>query len=99
MLKKLVIYILAFLLFSFSVSAQEVERPKITSGAYVLYNPDNNEVVEDINGNKKMYPASLTKMMTALVAYENCENLDSEIVTVSENAVKSIYGTTLLRRI
>ena len=94
MLKKLVIFSIVLSLFSFSVSAEEVKRPEITSKAYVLYNPDNDEVVEDINGNKKMYPASLTKMMTALVAFESFENLDSEIVTVSENAVKSIYGTS-----
>lgn len=81
-------------LFTFSVSADEIKQPEITSAAYVLYNPDNNEVVESINGTKKMYPASLTKMMTALVTYENCKNLDGEVITVSENAVKSIYGTS-----
>ncbi len=37
---------------------------------------------------KKIYPASLTKLMTAILVVENCE-LD-EIVTVSENAVKSV---------
>ncbi len=94
MLKKLVIFSIVLSIFTLSVSADEIKRPEITSKAYVLYNPDNDEVVEDINGNKKMYPASLTKMMTALVAFESCENLDSEIVTVSENAVKSIYGTS-----
>lgn len=94
MLKKFVIFSIVFSIFAFSVSAEEIKKPEITSKAYVLYNPDNDEVVESLNGNKKMYPASLTKMMTALVAYENCENLDREIITVSENAVKSIYGTS-----
>ncbi len=93
-MKKFIIFIIVLSLFTFSVSADEIKQPEITSAAYVLYNPDNNEVVEDINGNKKMYPASLTKMMTALVAYESYEDLDSEIITVSENAVKSIYGTS-----
>ena len=41
-----------------------------------------------------MYPASLTKMMTALISYEMCSDLDGDIITVSENAVKSIYGTS-----
>ena len=93
-MKKFIIFIIVLSLFTFSVSADEIKQPEITSASYVLYNPDNNEVVEDINGNKKMYPASLTKMMTALVAYESYEDLDSEIITVSENAVKSIYGTS-----
>lgn len=37
---------------------------------------------------EKIYPASITKLMTAILVVENCE-LD-EIVTVSENAVKSV---------
>ena len=37
---------------------------------------------------EKIYPASLTKLMTAILVVENCE-LD-EIVTVSENAVLSV---------
>lgn len=37
---------------------------------------------------KKIYPASVTKLMTAILVLENCE-LD-EIVTVSENAVFSV---------
>lgn len=94
MLKKFIVLFLLLALFIFPVSAEEIERPDITSRAYVLYNPDNNEVVESFNGSKKMYPASLTKMMTALVAYEMCDDLDGEIITVSENAVTSIYGTS-----
>jgi D-alanyl-D-alanine carboxypeptidase (penicillin-binding protein 5/6) len=93
-LKKFIVFIIVLSLFTFSVSADEIKQPEITSAAYVLYNPDNNEVVESINGTKKMYPASLTKMMTALVTYENCKNLDGEVITVSENAIKSIYGTS-----
>ncbi len=94
MLRKLIVFSLVFSFFVFSVSAEEIKKPEITSGAYVLYNPDNNEVVESFNGNKKMYPASLTKMMTALISYEMCSDLDNDIITVSENAVKSIYGTS-----
>lgn len=37
---------------------------------------------------EKIYPASITKLMTAILVVENCE-LD-EIVTVSENAVRSV---------
>ncbi len=92
MFKKFIVLVLIALILVFSVNAEEIERPKITSKSYVLYNPDNDEAVESENGNTKMYPASLTKIMTALVSYEMCDDLD-EIITVSENAVKSIYGT------
>lgn len=93
MLKKILILFLTLLIFSFSITVRAVVKPKITSRAYVLYNPDNNQVVESVNGDAKMYPASLTKMLTALVAYEMCEDLDNETAVVSENAIKSIYGT------
>ncbi len=93
MFKRLLAIFLIASVFVFSVSAKEVEKPEITSKAYVLYNPDNDEVVESVNGKEKMYPASLTKMLTALVVYELCDNLE-EVITVSENAVKSIYGTS-----
>lgn len=45
------------------------------------------------NGDQKAYPASTTKVLTALVVLENCD-LD-EIVQVSDNAIDSIIGSTL----
>ena len=46
------------------------------------------KILYERNINDKIYPASLTKLMTAILVVENCE-LD-EIVTVSENAVFSV---------
>ncbi len=95
MFKKIISIITLCLFFAVPVSAdtQEIEKPEITASAYVLYNPDNDEVVDAKNENTKMYPASLTKMLTALTVMDLCENLESEIITVSENAVTSLYGT------
>lgn len=93
MFKRIFVFFLTLVIFTFSSTVSAAEKPKITSKAYVLYNPDSDQVIESINGDAKMYPASLTKMLTALVAYEMCEDLDNEIITVSENAIKSIYGT------
>ncbi len=83
--------IIMFLFSGFTVYA-ESEKPKITANAYVLYNPDNNEIVESKNQDKKMYPASLTKMLTALAVTKLCDDY-SQKITVSENAIKSLYGT------
>lgn len=95
MFKKIISLMAVLSLLVIPISAEETaEKIEITSAAYVLYNPDNDEVVESHNGDQKMYPASLTKMMTALLAYEMCEDLDSEIATVSDNAISSIYGTS-----
>lgn len=94
MYKKIIAFILFLVLFSFSVNANEVKKPKISSSAYVLYNPKNNEVVDSINAKQKMYPASLTKMLTALVVMDNCQDIKNEKVTVSNEAIKSLYGTS-----
>ena len=53
---------------------------------------DNNEVMIDKNFDKVTAPASLTKIMTALVALENCKDL-SKVVTVSQNAIDILSGT------
>ncbi len=95
MFKKLIsIFVLCSVL-SVPVAAQiQTEtKPEITASSYVIYNPDNDEVVDGKNENVKMYPASLTKMLTALTVVDLCEDLDGTIITVSENAVTSLYGT------
>lgn len=92
MFKRILIFFLTLLIFAFSITVSAAEKPNITSKAYVLYNPDSDQVIESVNGDTKMYPASLTKMLTALVACEMCEDFNA-VATVSENAIKSIYGT------
>ncbi|MBR5090717.1 MAG: D-alanyl-D-alanine carboxypeptidase [Ruminiclostridium sp.] len=45
------------------------------SDAYYMVNLDLGTVIAAKNENKKCYPASITKLMTAIVAYENCADL------------------------
>ncbi len=59
----------------------------------LLVNPDTDGVLYSKNADKRLYPASLTKLMTALLLYENTNDLDDEIITVSENAIKLLQGT------
>ena len=47
-------------------------------GVYMI-NLDANQVVFEKNQNQKIYPASLTKIMTAIVALENIDDLQVEI--------------------
>ncbi len=48
----------------------------IRSEYAILLDVKNNEVVAHKNGNDIMYPASMTKMMTLIVAYENIEDMN-----------------------
>lgn len=50
------------------------------------------QILYSKNPDEKLYPASITKVLTAIIALEK-GNLD-DIVTVSENAVNSIGGTS-----
>ena len=54
--------------------------------AALLINVDENEVVYARSAFEQLYPASITKIMTAYLVLENVENLDSEL-TVSASAV------------
>ena len=94
MLKRIITIIMVclFSVTAFNVLAETDQFPEISASAYVLYNPDNDEIVSGKNENAKMYPASLTKMMTALTVLDLCDDLD-QTITVSENAVTSLYGT------
>lgn len=60
----------------------------ITAPNLLLAETNTGRILYERNIDEKIYPASLTKLMTAILVVENCE-LD-EIVTVSENAVFSV---------
>ena len=60
----------------------------ITAPNLLLAETETGRILYERNADEKIYPASLTKLMTAILVVENCE-LD-EIVTISENAVLSV---------
>ena len=60
----------------------------LTAPNLMLAETKTGRILYERNADKQIYPASLTKLMTAILVVENCE-LD-EIVTVSENAVISV---------
>ena len=64
------------------------------SQAYMLINLDdeNHPVVAQKNQDEKMYPASLTKIVTAILTLKNVENLNAT-TTVSQAAFDSLLGT------
>ncbi len=76
--------VMAFMLLSLGVSAM-TEPPATQSGAVLLINADNGDILYGKNENERMFPASTTKIMVALLALENLE-LD-EIVTATSSAV------------
>lgn len=90
-----VLFITNFLTVNASASESEElglpEFPEITSEYVVLMDADSKEVLYSSNEHMRCYPASTTKLLTALLTLENCA-LDDDI-TFSQEAVDSIeYG-------
>ena len=66
----------------------ESSTPTTYSPACILMDADSGKILYSKNANSKMYPASTTKIMTAILTLENC-SLD-EIAVASHNAIYSI---------
>lgn len=76
-------------------SADEPESITVEARAALLADLDTDTFLLSQNIDEKMYPASLTKIMTVLLAIEN-GNLDDEL-TATESALSglSIYGSSV----
>ena len=74
--------------FSFRALALYGDEPFIRSECAILYEVDCGEVLYQKNARQRAYPASTTKIMTALLALENCEM--DEPVTVTREALASL---------
>ncbi len=61
------------------------ELPKLSSSSAVLVDSYSNKLLFNKNSDKKIYPASTTKILTAILALENLD-LDSSVV-ISESAI------------
>lgn len=63
----------------------------LSAKASICVNAETGAIVEEKNARKKMYPASTTKIMTALLVLENCKDL-SETVTMEAEDFKDVEG-------
>jgi len=75
---------------SFVISNPKVygNEPEITSNAALLYESNSRQVLYAKDADKRIYPASTTKLMTALLAVENCALSDT--VTVTKSALDQV---------
>ena len=87
--KKIVITLIILTLFSnFAISLAISDSPDILTEGAILIDSSSEKILYRKNDTQKMYPASTTKIMTAILTLEHCE-LD-DIVTVSYDAIASI---------
>ena len=65
------------------VIAAASEAPAVTATAALLISPDSDMVLYEKNADERRYPASTTKIMTALLTLENVKDLN-ETVTAEQ---------------
>ncbi len=63
---------------------------EIDSGYAVLIAPESGRILAQKNADTRIYPASMTKVMTLLTAYENIDNLDKTF-TVTSAIIDPLY--------
>lgn len=95
--KTLIIFIILIMIFlpTSTVLAAEIDKTdynpdKLTtnSPSVLLMDAKTGKILYSKDAFKRMYPASTTKLMTAILTLENCELTD--VATVSHNAIYSI---------
>ena len=84
--------------FSVAQVNQNIDVPEINAEAGILIDADASKILYEKNSSKRLFPASTTKLLTAIVVMETCKDLNAE-VTVSHYAVKSVPNTYQLAKI
>lgn len=84
----MILFSLISIFFAQNVFCADDENFSIDSSSGILMDLSSGKILYEKNMNEKRYPASLTKVLTAIVVLENC-NLNA-IATVSYDSVMSL---------
>lgn len=100
-IEKLICIVVSFLLtinYGFINATAEVNDINVEAKSAILMEPSSGKVIYEKNSHEKLAPASVTKIMTMLIAVENVDSGKiklSDKVTVSENA-KKMGGSSMI---
>lgn len=96
MLKRGLILLISMILFCssvFSVGAYDINDYEMHHKAGLVAFLNNDTIIYEKNSNEKIYPASITKLMTAIIMLENINDLENEYITYSRTSLNLIRGT------
>ena len=79
-------------LFSITGSAYAPSNFTVNAQYCMLSNMDTGEILYSKNADERLYPASITKLMTALVVCQNVDDLN-KTVTIDGDLLESLLGT------
>ena len=96
-IKKILSAVLATLIIClpfYSTTAMAAETPDTSYQATSIYLKclNTGQVLYQNNADEQLSPASLTKVMTAIVVLENCDDLDNTMVTAPDYIYDQFYG-------
>ena len=80
-------------LFAMPANAYVPADFEIRAEAGLLYSRYTGATLYSKNADKRMYPASLTKIMTAVLVIEHISDIDNESITVSKQNIDYLSGT------
>lgn len=87
---KKVVYIILIICLLIPQAFKALEIPNLNSKNVIIYNLDEEKMLYEKNADEKTSIASLTKIMTTILAIENIEDLN-EKVTVTSSMLAGIY--------
>ena len=96
-MKRIILSLIIFLSFINITYAEEKKEDnpfKISAEEAILYNLEDNKVIYEKKSEEKTQIASLTKIMTAIVAIENIQNLDEKVI-IRSNIFYGLEGYAL----
>ena len=88
LMRNILSFILLISVFSCTAFALE-ELPMIEASAYIAVETGSNTILIEHNADEQLYPASVTKLLTALVAMDHLE-LD-DVIVVAQEDVAGLY--------
>ena len=99
MKKKLLIFTLIFAFCinaftSFSFAAEKDEAPKTTAQNMLMINTNTGATIFEKSPDEKIYPASLTKMVTLLVAFDLITDYNQNVTVVEDCYDDLVVGSS-----
>ena len=73
------------------LGSQDINDLTVYSDCILMVERNTGDVLYQKRAHDKMYPASTTKMLTAILVLENCDL--NEIATVNSSAIKAVPAT------
>jgi len=87
-MKRLLTLAIILMLIISNTGIAYAEPPSLDAGAYILIDAQTGDVLCEKNSSESLYPASTTKIMTAILALENGD--PEEVLTASQSAIDAI---------